>query len=137
MSAIANWVNKPKSRKLAVFLALVGTLTTPIPLAGIHKLYLGQYLWGAFYLVLGATPIPHVACAIEAVWYLAQDSEEFDRRFNRNEGWKMSAVTQGIDPSQVGAIAEALRQLDQLRQDGLMSEYEFEQKRRQLLDQIS
>jgi hypothetical protein len=37
----------------------------------------------------------------------------------------------------VGAIADALRELDRLRQDGLMSEYEFEQKRRQLLDRIA
>ncbi|MEO1621361.1 MAG: helix-hairpin-helix domain-containing protein, partial [Cyanobacteria bacterium J06632_3] len=35
--------------------------------------------------------------------------------------------------SGVGALAEALRELDALRQDGLISEYEFEQKRRQLL----
>jgi hypothetical protein len=37
----------------------------------------------------------------------------------------------------VGAIADALRQLDSLRQEGLLSEYEFEQKRRQLLDRIA
>ncbi|MEM9088626.1 MAG: SHOCT domain-containing protein [Cyanobacteria bacterium P01_F01_bin.53] len=34
-------------------------------------------------------------------------------------------------------VATALRDLDQLRQDGLMTEYEFEQKRRKLLEQIS
>jgi hypothetical protein len=39
-------------------------------------------------------------------------------------------------PNQVSAIADALRELDDLRQDGLISEYEFEQKRRQLLDRI-
>jgi hypothetical protein len=37
----------------------------------------------------------------------------------------------------VSAIAEALRQLDCLRQDGLISEYEFEQKRRKLLDRMT
>jgi hypothetical protein len=36
----------------------------------------------------------------------------------------------------VSAIAQALRELDDLREDGLISEYEFEQKRRQLLDRI-
>jgi hypothetical protein len=30
-----------------------------------------------------------------------------------------------------------LRELESLRQDGLLSEYEFEQKRRQLLEWIS
>jgi len=34
-------------------------------------------------------------------------------------------------------LAEALRELDTLRQEGLISEYEFEQKRRYILEQIS
>ena len=40
------------------------------------------------------------------------------------------------NPAQVGEIANALRELEQLRQEGLISEYEFEQKRRSLLDQV-
>jgi hypothetical protein len=36
----------------------------------------------------------------------------------------------------VESVANALRELEALRQDGLISEYEFEQKRRQMLDQI-
>lgn len=34
-------------------------------------------------------------------------------------------------------VSAALRDLDKLRQDGLMTEYEFEQKRRKLLGQIT
>lgn len=136
MSAIANFFNKPKSRKVAALLALVGTFTTPIPLAGIHKFYLGQHLWGLFYLLLWSTPIPRVACAIEAVWYLAQDAEEFNRRFNLTQSEFYGETATSVNPQQVNAMAEALRQLDQLRKEGLMSEYEFEQKRRKLLDHI-
>jgi hypothetical protein len=33
-------------------------------------------------------------------------------------------------------LTQAVRELDQLRQDGLISEYEFEQKRRKLIDRI-
>jgi hypothetical protein len=33
-------------------------------------------------------------------------------------------------------VGDALRELDRLRQEGLISEAEFEQKRRLLLDQI-
>lgn len=46
------------------------------------------------------------------------------------------SVGQGLDPAQVPSIVEAVRQIEQLRQEGLISEYEFEQKRRQLLDRI-
>lgn len=130
-------LSKPKTRKVASILALTGTV---IPIAGLHKFYLGQPWWGALYLLLSWTPIPHVASAIEGFWYLAQDPNEFDSNFNQAFAADESGgngANPVVDPQNVGAIAEALRHLDQLRQDGLMSEYEFEQKRRQLLDRIS
>jgi len=129
--------NKPKSRKFAAILAFTGTV---IPISGLHKFYLGQPMWGLVYLLLSWTPIPHVASAIEAVWYLAQDELDFERNFNLGEESPPKNSRQynpGIDPSEVSAIADALRQLDSLRQDGLISEYEFEQKRRQWLDRIA
>lgn len=120
---------KEKNRIIAAILAFSGTITIP----GLHKFYLGQPLWGILYVLLSWTPIPKVASAIEWVWYLTQDQETFDRHFNL-------AKSQGqVTPSgsnQVESVANALRELDALRQEGLISEYEFEQKRRQMLDQI-
>ena len=118
---------KNKSRSIAVILALSGALT----ISGLHKFYLGQPLWGVLYVLLSWTPIPKVACAIEAVWYLAQDEETFDRNFNSGKSAKSTLTNKA---SGVGELAEALRELDALRQDGLISEYEFEQKRRELVD---
>ncbi len=127
-------LSKPKNRTFAAILAFSG-----IAIPGFHKFYLGQPLWGVLYLLLGGTPIPHIASVIEGFWYLAQGSDEFDRNFNVYEQSAPSVDNQpaAVDPAQVGAIADALRELDRLRQDGLMSEYEFEQKRRQLLDRIA
>ncbi|MBC5796584.1 MAG: NINE protein [Sphaerospermopsis kisseleviana] len=123
-------LTKRKSRSIAAILAFSGTLT----ISGLHKFYLGQPLWGILYVLLSWTPIPKVASAIEGVWYLAQDEEAFDRNFNFGK----SAVKVSPQVSnQVESVANALRELDALRQDGLISEYEFEQKRRQMLDQIS
>ncbi|WP_017316240.1 NINE protein [Mastigocladopsis repens] len=122
--------NQRKSRSIAAILAFSGTLT----ISGLHKFYLGQPLWGLLYVLLSWTPIPKVASAIEGVWFLAQDEEAFDRNFNLGK----SAIKNSHYAShQVGALAQALRELESLRQDGLISEYEFEQKRRQLLDQNS
>lgn len=121
-------LSKPKGRRVAAILAFSGAV---IPLSGLHKFYLGQPVWGILYLLLSWTPIPHVASAIEGFWYLVQDGDEFDRNFNLNSP---VTVQSSVDPSQVSAMAEALRQLEQLRQEGLISEYEFEQKRRKLLD---
>ncbi|MEH2408940.1 NINE protein [Nostoc sp.] len=123
-------LTKRKSRSVAAVLAFSGTLT----ISGLHKFYLGQPLWGVLYVLLSWTPIPKVASAIEGVWYLAQDEEAFDRNFNLG---KLGLRNSQRVSNQVGALADALRELDALRQDGLISEYEFEQKRRQLLDQIS
>lgn len=127
-------LDKPKSRKIAAILALTGTL---IPIAGLHKFYLGQPIWGLVYLLLSWTPIPHAASAMEGVWYLLQDECEFDSNFNGEEltGQKYSPAIAA--KNNVSAMAEALRQLDCLREDGLISEYEFEQKRRQMLERIS
>ncbi|KST62791.1 NINE protein [Mastigocoleus testarum] len=122
--------NQRKSRSIAAILAFSGTLT----ISGLHKFYLGQPLWGILYVLLSWTPIPKVASAIEGVWYLAQDEEAFDRNFNLGKSAVKSFKQTG---QQVSSVAEALRELDSLRQDGLISEYEFEQKRRQLLDEIS
>lgn len=122
--------NQRKSRSVAAILAFSGTLT----ISGLHKFYLGQPLWGLLYVLLSWTPIPKVASAIEGVWFLAQDEEAFDRNFNLGK----SALRNSQSASnQVNSMAKALRELESLRQDGLISEYEFEQKRRQLLDQIS
>ncbi|MBW4672353.1 MAG: NINE protein [Cyanomargarita calcarea GSE-NOS-MK-12-04C] len=123
-------LNKRKSRSIAAVLAFSGTLT----ISGLHKFYLGQPLWGILYVLLSWTPIPKVASAIEGVWYLAQDEDAFDRNFNFGKSVPRNSQLAG---NQVAAIAEALRELDALRQDGLISEYEFEQKRRQMLDQIT
>ncbi len=134
---------KPKNRKFAVILAMLGTVT---PTAGLHKFYLGQPFWGAIYILFlfAVPPLPHIACAIELVWYLILDREEFERRFNF-DSYKPNLSTtreiaqqsEAIALAKVENISTALRELDQLRSDGLISEYEFEQKRRQLLDRIN
>lgn len=125
---------KLKDRKIAALLALVSAV--PMLPSGLHKFYLGQIQWGILYLLLSWTPIPRFASALEGIWYLFQDKDEFDQYFNRL-AIGAQAETIAVEPTHVTAIADALRQLDQLRQDGLLSEYEFEQKRRQLLDRIS
>ena len=119
-----------KNRRVAVALALLGTIT---PIAGLHKLYLGQPVWGVIYILLWSTPISRIAAAIDAVWYLVQDVEQFERQFNGHSQHNLNLNTS----PQIKAIAEAMRELDKLREDGLVTEYEFEQKRRQLLDRMA
>ena len=129
MSVLDRFFKYKKERRFAVALALLGTVA---PVAGLHKLYLGQPVWGIIYILLWSTPIARIASAIDAVWYVVQDREQFERQFN---GYSKHNLN--LNTSQVTAIAEAMRELDRLREDGLVTEYEFEQKRRQLLEQIA
>ena len=115
-------LNPVKDRKIAAALAFAGIL-----LPGLHKFYLGQPRWGLAYLLLSGTPISKIASVLEGLWYLFHDREEFEQQFG---------ASSELRPAQVSQVAEALRQLEQLRQDGLISEYEFEQKRRHLVNQI-
>lgn len=126
--AIAKFSSQPKDRKIAVGLALLGSVT---PLAGVHKFYIGQPVWGVVYLLLWSTPIPQVACAIEAVWYLLQDFDTFQERFGIATTDSQKTLLEAQKTTQ---MATALRELEKLRTEGLITEYEFEQKRRQLLN---
>jgi TM2 domain-containing membrane protein YozV len=133
---LGNLLGKPRNQKVAVILALAGAV---LPFSGWHKFYMGQPLWGVAYLLLFFTPIPQIASGIEALWYFAQDTQDFDDRFNEDMpvlGKNPIAASVPIATHQVGTIAEAVRELDRLRQEGLLSEYEFEQKRRKLLDSL-
>ncbi|MEA5464014.1 hypothetical protein [Leptothoe sp. PORK10 BA2] len=133
-------------------LAFLGAFQpTPIPLAGIHKFYAGQYGWGLVYVLLGVTPLPRIACAAEGMWYLGGP---LIKNLGANIGALSSKplTTSWMTPfpplftpetltgpnlgETVDAVASGLREIEQLRQEGLLSEHEFEQKRRQLLEQM-
>jgi TM2 domain-containing membrane protein YozV len=132
-----------KNRKVAMILALISGIA---PLSGFHKFYLGQKRWGITYLLLSlmplTLPIPHIASLLELAWYLFQDPQTFDRNFNgledttwndRSPQWTQQATQTS---NAVKSVEEAVRKLEKLRQDNLISELEFEEKRRILLDQI-
>jgi TM2 domain-containing membrane protein YozV len=123
---------EPKRREIAIILALVGVIS-PIPLAGLHKFYLGQPVWGLVYLLLWSTPIPRIAATIDAVWYFVQNTEQFNFCFNQNAISSTAVTLLPNSPNQVQDIATTIRELDKLREEGLISEGEFEQKRRKLI----
>lgn len=118
---------------IAAALAFAGALNPlPIPMTGLHKFYLGQPFWGGIYLLLWWTQIPRIACAVEGVWLLSRSRREgfsSEPAVGADDGIHISQKTQ--------AIATALRELEQLRQEGLISEQEFEQNRRKLLQRLA
>ena len=139
MKILEKLLNQQKSRKVGIILALLATIV-PWPIAGLHKFYLRQPVWGVIYFLLWDSPIPRIACVIDIVWYAVQGHELFNAQFNGlslNYTQSVGLNSTIAEPVQVEVIAEGLRELDQLREEGLISEYEFEQKRRKLLDRIA
>ena len=49
MQQLEKLFSHPKSRKVGIILALLSTIV-PWPIAGVHKFYLGQPVWGVIYL---------------------------------------------------------------------------------------
>jgi TM2 domain-containing membrane protein YozV len=147
-----------KDRKRAAILAFAGAIPLgpegmSVHIVGLHKLYLGQWWWFGLYLMFGLTPMPWIAGVIEGLWYLTQSNGDFDDRFNTTLGgggggevlsgplatgrlWEIGALSSLFRPQSMTDLTDAVRELDRLREEGLISEYEFEQKRRKLLDRI-
>lgn len=118
---------------IAAALALTGAINPlPVPLTGLHKFYLGQPVWGGIYLLLGWTQIPRIACAVEGIWYLSRF-----RHLELPSSSSSRAEDTVTASQQTQAIAAALRELEQLRQEGLISEAEFEHNRRSLIERLS
>lgn len=53
---------------------------------GVHRFYLGQPGLGILYIILITTGISFVLGIIDAIVLLAMDPEEFDRRYNEEDG---------------------------------------------------
>jgi len=139
--ALTGGGHSPSNRwAIAATLAFIGAVSPlPVPLAGLHKFYLGQPLWGGLYLLLGWTPIPRVACAVEGFWYMARSRSPSSPEVVAQAPSAAVPVAQaGVAVAQqTQALAAALREVERLRQEGLISEQEFERTRRGLLDQLS
>ncbi len=130
-------LNPVQQRQVAIVLAFASVV---LPVAGLHKFYLRQYRWGLVYLLLSWTPIPHVAAAIEAVWYLVQPEAVSGTFALGGESWALlppaAPLAEPLSSLKIVQLTDGIRQLEQLRVDGLITEYEFEEKRRQFLDRL-
>ncbi|MEL7069276.1 MAG: helix-hairpin-helix domain-containing protein [Cyanobacteria bacterium J06581_3] len=148
-------VTPANNRKIAIALAFAGGLPITGPLVWLHKVHTGKYLWGLAYLLLFKTGLPAVACCVEGIWYLFESDEGFMAKFPKSGALLASVLAKtGIAVEADGAdtaatmqaakrqaataqaaqqAAVALRDLERLRQEGLITDNEFEQKRRQLI----
>ena len=68
-------VSEGKSKTAATLLALVGGSF------GLHRFYLGNYVWGALYLALCWSGVPFFLSCAEAIVFLLMSDESFQERY--------------------------------------------------------
>ena len=68
-------VSEGKSKTAATLLALVGGS------CGLHRFYLGNYVWGALYLALCWSGVPFFLSCAEAIVFLLMSDESFQERY--------------------------------------------------------
>lgn len=119
---------KMKSKTTAILLAFfLGGL-------GIHRFYLGQNGRGLLYLLFSWTGIPLVISIIDAFMLLIMSEESFTKKYNRfvyeammnNKAYRNKTQSK---PS----TAEELERLHDLKERNIITEEEFERKKKELL----
>lgn len=122
---------KQKNRITAALLALVfGGI-------GVHRFYLNKPISGFFYLILFWTFIPAIIALIEFVVLLCMSDEEFDRRYN---AYAIAPPTIVVNPTTEVTVksdnttyVEEVKKLYDLKVKGMITDEEFEQKKKMLL----
>ena len=122
---------KQKNRITAALLALVfGGI-------GVHRFYLNKPISGFFYLILFWTFIPAIIAFIEFIVLLCMSDEEFDRRYN---AYAIAPPTIVVNPTTEVTVksdnttyVEEVKKLYDLKVKGMITDEEFEQKKKMLL----
>ena len=104
---------------------------------GVHRFYLNKPISGFFYLILFWTFIPAIIALIEFVVLLCMSDEEFDRRYN---AYAIAPPTIIVNPTTEVTVksdnttyVEEVKKLYDLKVKGMITDEEFEQKKKMLL----
>ena len=92
---------------------------------GVHRFYLGQIGLGFAYLFFCWTFIPALIALVDGIIFLTQSEQSFNDKYNggRSPYVVMNTVS----------AADEIMKLNQLRQQGLVTDAEFEHRKQQLL----
>ena len=87
---------------------------------GVHKFYVGKSWQGILYFLFSLSLIPAIIALIEGLVTLGISDEEFNERYNMSDGKSSSYISE-------------LSQLKTLKDSGIISEDEFENKKKAII----
>jgi TM2 domain-containing membrane protein YozV len=93
---------------------------------GAHHFYLGNTGRGILYFLLFWTIIIPIIGLVEGIMLITMTDEAFDAEYNNGVRYNHSF-------NSPRGVADELRELHRLKQEGIISEAEFEQQKRKLL----
>jgi TM2 domain-containing membrane protein YozV len=105
--------NKTTAGLLAIFLGGIG----------IHRFYLGQGGKGVLYLLFCWTLIPAFVAFVDAIIFFTMSDESFNNKFNHG----LITTAGRVD------VSDELGKLHDLKEKGVISHDEFEQRKAKLL----
>ena len=106
--------NKTSAGILALFLGGLG----------VHRFYLKQTGLGILYLVFFWTLIPSISALVDGIIFLTQTDEAFNAKYNKDIQ---------ITSVHVGNVADELSKFSALRDKGVITEQEFQDRKSLLL----
>lgn len=107
---------------------------------GVHRFYLNQSGLGILYLLFCWTFIPLIVSFIDFIWLLTMDENRFNQKFNFNyhspyPNHTNITVNNGTQnqPQANTSISDEIKKLYDLKEKGIITQEEFELKKKILL----
>lgn len=103
---------------------------------GVHRFYLGETWTGLFYLLFCWTFIPLFFALIDFFCFLFMSNENFDRRYNMgkiNVGYYSEKELDNNYQDDTSKISDEIARLHQMKQQGILTEEEFQKAKNRLL----
>ena len=109
---------------------------------GGHRFYLGRIPSGIMYLLFSFTFIPSLLSIVDIISLLLTSDEDFDLKYNYTHLKKQllqSQITASLEMTSIKQVpppddvSTKIRELDKLRQEGLINNQEFQEQKKRIL----
>lgn len=97
---------------------------------GAHHFYLGNTMRGILYFLFFWTIIIPIIGLVEGIMMITMTDEEFDNKYNNGVRFNHSFNQPNVN------VASELRELHRLKEEGIISEREYEEQKRRLLKTV-